>query len=161
MGQLKIKDNNDQWVAIPTGGVGVPDGGNDGDVLVKSGSADYATAWKSFEIVELLPTTASGLTSSASEDTIRAVLNLSDNINNYRFIQIMMLSTLNARDIWVSQMVTVPMYNGERISISDYSDNSLSYYCVTFCTLTGASLNVYRALFGGYTSPSFRVIGIK
>lgn len=45
MSQLKIKDNNNQWVDIPAGGVGVPSGGNTGDILVKSSSTDYATEW--------------------------------------------------------------------------------------------------------------------
>ena len=44
MSQLKIKDGNN-WVNIPAGGIGVPSGGNQGDVLVKSSSTDYATEW--------------------------------------------------------------------------------------------------------------------
>ena len=44
MSKLKIKDGN-QWTEIPAGGVGVPSGGNAGDVLVKSSSVDYATEW--------------------------------------------------------------------------------------------------------------------
>ena len=46
MSQLKIKNGN-EWVDIPAGGVGVPSGGNAGDVLVKSSAVDYATEWKS------------------------------------------------------------------------------------------------------------------
>jgi len=48
MSQLKIKDGN-SWVAIPAGGVGVPSGGDAGDVLVKSSSTDYATEWETPE----------------------------------------------------------------------------------------------------------------
>ena len=47
MSQLKIWDeSNNTWVGIPAGGVGVPSGGNAGDVLVKSSSTDYATGWE-------------------------------------------------------------------------------------------------------------------
>lgn len=44
MSVLKIKDGN-SWINIPAGGVGVPSGGNQGDVLVKSSATDYATEW--------------------------------------------------------------------------------------------------------------------
>lgn len=44
MSQLKIKDGNN-WIGIPASGIGVPSGGNAGDVLVKSSSTDYATEW--------------------------------------------------------------------------------------------------------------------
>lgn len=46
MSQLKIKDNNDNWIDIPASGVGVPSGGSAGDVLVKSSAVDYATEWQ-------------------------------------------------------------------------------------------------------------------
>lgn len=46
MSKLKIK-NGSTWEEIPAGGVGVPSGGNAGDVLVKSSSTDYATQWSS------------------------------------------------------------------------------------------------------------------
>lgn len=46
MSQLKIKNVNDNsWISIPAGGVGVPSGGSAGDVLTKSSSTDYATEW--------------------------------------------------------------------------------------------------------------------
>lgn len=44
MSVLKIR-NGSTWEEIPAGGVGVPSGGNAGDVLVKSNSTDYATQW--------------------------------------------------------------------------------------------------------------------
>lgn len=44
MSQLKIKQGN-TWVGIPAGGVGVPSGGNEGEILIKSSSVDYATEW--------------------------------------------------------------------------------------------------------------------
>lgn len=50
MSQLKIKDGAN-WIPIPAGGVGVPSGGTQGQVLAKTGSADYATGWESL-IVE-------------------------------------------------------------------------------------------------------------
>ena len=46
MSVLKIR-NGSTWEEIPSGGVGVPSGGNAGDVLVKSSSTDYATGWQS------------------------------------------------------------------------------------------------------------------
>lgn len=49
MSILKIKDGS-TWEEIPAGGVGVPSGGNAGDVLVKSSSTDYATGWQSLGI---------------------------------------------------------------------------------------------------------------
>lgn len=45
MSQLKIKNGN-SWESIPAGGVGVPSGGDAGDILVKSSSVDYATEWE-------------------------------------------------------------------------------------------------------------------
>ena len=44
MSQLKIKDGNN-WIDIPSGGIGVPSGGTTGQVLVKSSNTDYATEW--------------------------------------------------------------------------------------------------------------------
>ena len=44
MSQLKIKNGNN-WESIPAGGIGVPSGGDAGDVLVKSSAVDYATEW--------------------------------------------------------------------------------------------------------------------
>ena len=49
MAQFKIKDNN-SWVAAVSGGVGVPSGGSQGQVLKKSSSSDYATTWASADI---------------------------------------------------------------------------------------------------------------
>lgn len=53
MSKLKIRDQNDPntWYEIPAGGVGVPSGGTQGQVLYKTGSADYSTGWGSL-IVE-------------------------------------------------------------------------------------------------------------
>ena len=44
MSKLKIKNGN-TWEEVPAGGVGVPSGGTQGNVLVKTGSADYSTGW--------------------------------------------------------------------------------------------------------------------
>lgn len=44
MSVLKIKDGNN-WVNIPTSGVGVPQGGNAGDVLTKASATDYDAGW--------------------------------------------------------------------------------------------------------------------
>ena len=44
MSVLKIKDGN-SWVNIPASGVGVPQGGNAGDVLTKASSTDYDAGW--------------------------------------------------------------------------------------------------------------------
>ncbi len=44
MSVLKIKDGN-SWVNIPTSGVGVPQGGNAGEVLTKASSTDYDAGW--------------------------------------------------------------------------------------------------------------------
>lgn len=49
MSKLKIKDG-DQWTEIPAGGVGVPSGGSQGDILVKSSSTDYSTEWNGWDI---------------------------------------------------------------------------------------------------------------
>lgn len=49
MSVLKIK-NGSTWEEIPAGGVGVPSGGNAGDVLVKSNASDYATEWADISI---------------------------------------------------------------------------------------------------------------
>lgn len=45
MSQLKIKDDNDQWINIPASGIGIPSGGTEGQVLQKSSNTDYATQW--------------------------------------------------------------------------------------------------------------------
>ena len=50
MSKLKIKNGN-TWEEIPAGGVGVPSGGTQGQVLMKSSATDYATGWESL-IVE-------------------------------------------------------------------------------------------------------------
>ena len=44
MSVLKVKNGN-EWVATLTGGVGVPSGGTQGQVLTKSSAVDYATQW--------------------------------------------------------------------------------------------------------------------
>ena len=44
MSKLKIKNGN-TWEAVPAGGVGVPSGGTQGQVLMKSSATDYATGW--------------------------------------------------------------------------------------------------------------------
>lgn len=44
MSRLKIKNNN-EWISIPAGGVGVPAGGTAGQVLKKASSTDYNTVW--------------------------------------------------------------------------------------------------------------------
>lgn len=44
MSKLKIKNGN-TWEEVPAGGVGVPSGGTQGQVLMKSSSTDYATGW--------------------------------------------------------------------------------------------------------------------
>ena len=44
MSRLKIKNNN-EWIPIPAGGVGVPAGGTSGQVLKKSSSTNYDTEW--------------------------------------------------------------------------------------------------------------------
>ena len=46
MSKLKIKNGN-TWEEIPAGGVGVPSGGTQGQILVKSSGSDYATEWGS------------------------------------------------------------------------------------------------------------------
>lgn len=51
MSQLKIKNGN-SWESIPAGGIGVPSGGDTGDVLRKSSSVDYATEWYDDNVVE-------------------------------------------------------------------------------------------------------------
>ena len=45
MSVLKIKDDNSVWHEKPAGGVGVPQGGSQGDVLVKASEDDYDTGW--------------------------------------------------------------------------------------------------------------------
>lgn len=45
MSQWKVKNGN-TWEAIPAGGVGVPSGGTQGQVLVKASNADYDTEWE-------------------------------------------------------------------------------------------------------------------
>lgn len=44
MSVLKIRDGNN-WVEIPASGVGVPQGGNAGEVLTKASSTDYDAGW--------------------------------------------------------------------------------------------------------------------
>jgi hypothetical protein len=47
MSKLKIRDQNNPntWYEVPAGGVGVPSGGTQGQVMYKTGPEDYATGW--------------------------------------------------------------------------------------------------------------------
>lgn len=150
-----------QSVNGQTGNVSaIPSGGNSGDVLVKSNATDYATGWQSVKSilpppVELLPKTASRLSSSQSVGD-RATLALSDDISNYRMIQVIM--TTGDRD--VNTMIVVPTYGGEDVVVSVFTDNNTSYYCSTMVKLSGTNLIVRRAFFSNFSSPSYQVIGI-
>lgn len=53
MSQLKIK-NGATWEEIPAGGIGVPSGGTEGQVLTKSSATDYATQWATPQNIVLL-----------------------------------------------------------------------------------------------------------
>lgn len=44
MSRLKIRNNN-EWISIPAGGVGVPTGGTAGQVLKKVSGTNYDTEW--------------------------------------------------------------------------------------------------------------------
>ena len=57
MSVLKVLDNNNSWVSLPAGGVGVPSGGTADQYLKKSSSTDYATEWASFPSAETLSIT--------------------------------------------------------------------------------------------------------
>ena len=52
MSVLKFKDANSSWVTVPVGGVGVPSGGTQGQVLMKSSATDYATGWGNINTFE-------------------------------------------------------------------------------------------------------------
>lgn len=164
MSVLKVKDQNDNWVRTPVGGVGVPSGGNSGDVLVKSSAVDYATGWQSVKSilpspVELLPKTDCGLSSSGSISD-RATLVLSESISNYRFVQIIMYSTLEGHEREAATIVAVPLYDGGNITFGCFADSSVGYYCTTMVRLDGTNLILRRVYYNNYSRPSYRIIGI-
>lgn len=47
MSKLKIRDQSDPntWYEVPSGGVGVPSGGTQGQALLKTGPNDHQTGW--------------------------------------------------------------------------------------------------------------------
>ena len=66
MSVLKIKDGN-SWVNIPASGVGVPLGGNAGEVLTKATSTDYDAGWVLPLSMKLLWTNSNPSTSFAAQ----------------------------------------------------------------------------------------------
>lgn len=57
MSQLKIKDGNN-WINIPSSGIGVPSGGTTGQVLQKSSNTDYATEWANLPVEQFVDRSA-------------------------------------------------------------------------------------------------------
>lgn len=69
MSQLKIKNGNN-WINIPTSGMGVPSGGTTGQVLQKSSNTDYATEWASKGLTLLWENPNKAVDASFSAQTI-------------------------------------------------------------------------------------------
>lgn len=114
-----------------------------------------------FKVVELLPYTACGLSSSSTASAIRKTLTLADDISNYSFIHVSLQSTWSSVEREVSQLVVIPTYNGEKVQVGIYSDSNAGYYCMAVFTLVGDEFNIYRAYYANNTAPNLRVIGIK
>lgn len=109
--------------------------------------------------VELLAKTDCELGSSANVSD-RKTLALSDSISNYRYVQIILYSTLEGAEREVVAIVAVPLYDGGNITFGCFADSSVSYYCTTMVKLTGSSLILKRVYYSMYSRPSYRVIGI-
>ena len=109
--------------------------------------------------MELLAKTASGLSTSGNVAD-RLTMNLSDSIVNYKYIQVILYTSLDSAERQLSTIVVQPLYDGGDVMLALYSDSNTSYYCYTMFKLSGSTMIIRRAYFSNYSSPSFRVIGI-
>ena len=102
MSQLKIKDNNDNWIDIPASGIGVPSGGTTGQVLQKSSNTDYATEWAEPQEVYLLEGT---LPSSTGQEITHAFPSGCDSTNS-----VVLAIEISYSNIWrgLTYMAVIP-----------------------------------------------------
>ena len=112
-------------------------------------------------IVELLPKSETGLSSSSTITAIRKTFQLSDDISNYDMVQVLLYSTWSSTERQVSETVMIPTYDGGVVAIGIYSDSNASYYCMSAFTLHGNEMDVYRAFYSNNTAPILRVIGVQ
>lgn len=109
--------------------------------------------------VELLAKTACGLSSNQTIGDLKTIA-LSDDISNYRLIQVIMYTTTQSVERELFTLVIVPTYDGGDVITAIFSDSNTSYYCYGLVKLNGSSLIIRRAYYNNYSAPSFRVIGI-
>ena len=110
MSQLKIKDGAN-WIPIPAGGIGVPSGGDSGEILVKSSSTDYATQWALPLSLKLLWTNPSPSSSFASQT-------ISLDLSGYDFVMVVYQHWTNS-DVNNSAFCRIGVYG--RLESHDYS----------------------------------------
>lgn len=105
MSKLKIKNGN-TWEEVPAGGVGVPVGGTQGQVLIKTGSADYATGWGTASDIGAMGKWVK-LWENASPSSAFAGQTISVDLSGYDLVAVCGLyATNNAVQTW--SFVSVP-----------------------------------------------------
>lgn len=95
MSVLKVKDDNNSWVSLPAGGVGVPSGGTQGQVLYKTGSADYATGWGTASAIGAMSKWTL-LWTNASPNSIFADQTVAIDLTNYDIVLVYFTANVGA-----------------------------------------------------------------
>lgn len=150
MSQLKIKNGNN-WESIPAGGIGVPSGGNAGDVLIKSSSTDYATEWGTIAIQQDILYSQTTLSNGT--------VTLTADVDDYAFLVVTVYDAYTGGN-GMSYVVPKPLYSIYSKAQIPATD-STGFYIRTEVTFSGTSMTVRNTASAGYAGRSITVVGIK